>query len=333
MPTLPENLNNELEKAARSIKAGRDFFIAVHRNPDGDCLGCALALSSVLERLGKTSFLYSVSPLPENMLFLPGIEKFSAGGPPPQGRPFDSVIMIECSTPSRGGEVEAILSKAQAVINLDHHSTFEAYGTVNAVAPGLSSVCELACRLQTAFLELPLVPAEADCYYTGVVTDTGRFMYPSTTPYTHRIVADLIDSGARFALINKLVFGVKAYPAVKLLGRALEKLYLVDGGRTAVVVLERADFEACSAQGQHTEEIVNHGLMIPGVEVSVLFREEPDRITVNFRSAGAVDVSEIAGSFGGGGHRNAAGCKHSHAAVSDMMGRILPAISARYGQK
>ncbi|MDD4005076.1 MAG: DHH family phosphoesterase [Elusimicrobiaceae bacterium] len=333
MIALPENLNNELEKAARAIRAGRDFFIAVHRNPDGDCLGCALAMASVLGRLGKTCFLYSVSPIPENLGFLPGIDRFTADAGVPSGRQFDTALMMECSAPARAGAVEGILAATENTINLDHHSTFEPYGTVNAVAPGLSSVSELAGRLQTVLLGLPFTREEADCYYTGVVTDTGRFQYPSTTASTHRFAAELIDAGADFARINRLVYGVKAYPAVKLLGRALEKLYLADGGRTAVSVLALEDFEDCAARSQHTEEIVNYGVMIPGVRVSVLFREEPGRITVNFRSSGEVDVSAIAGEFGGGGHRAAAGCKHSGATLDELMGRILPAIAARYGRE
>ncbi len=330
MIPLPEQLNNELEKAAAGIRSGRDFFIAVHRNPDGDCLGCALAMASVLARLGKTSYLYSVSPLPENLSFLPGLSQFHAEELPPADHKFDSVIMMECSSPSRAGEVEYILKSADTVINLDHHRTFETYGTVNAVAPEFSSVSELAHRLQTEFLNLTLTADEASCYYTGAVTDTGRFLYPATTPDTHEAVAAFIAAGADFARINKLVYGTKAYPAVKLLGRALEKLYLADGGKTAVSVLTLKDFNDCDAQSQHTEEIVNYGVMIPGVSVSVLFREEAERITVNFRSSGSADVSAIAGQFGGGGHRNAAGCKRSRVSLKEVMDLILPAITAQY---
>ena len=330
MTSPTENLAPLLERAAESIRGGRDFFIAVHRNPDGDSLGCALAMASVLKRLGKRVYIYSHSPLPENISFLPGYGEINAQELPPAERVFDTAVMMECSSPSRGGEVEHILGRASSVINIDHHRTFEPYGTVNCVDPLSSSAAEIVYRLIADNLKMGLTPDEASCLYVGVATDTGRFLYPATTAQTHRAAADFIEAGAAFADMNAKIFMTKAYPALKLLGRALEKLWLEDAGRTAVSVLTVKDFEDCGAAAQHTEEIVNHGLMAPGVEVSVLFREEPERITVNFRSRGNRDVSLIAAGFGGGGHRNAAGCKLSHKALSEVMTEILRAVSALY---
>jgi len=181
------------------------------------------------------------------------------------------------------------------------------------------------------WLFAPHWSAKAEYLYVGLVTDTGRFHYPVTSARTHRVAADLIEAGVKPWKINDRIYATRALASLKLLGAALSKLTIVDGGRTAITSLTCNDFTEARALPQHTEYIVNQGLMVPGVRISVLFREEETRNSVNFRSKGNVDVSKIAKSFGGGGHRNAAGCK-SNLPLEDLKVKVLSAVKTAYEQ-
>ncbi len=326
--SLP-SMADDLPAVVKAIKKGRTFFLAGHQNPDGDTIGCGLCMASVLRRMGKKAFIFSTDPIPANLQFLPGVKKIAVGKLPSR-REYDVVLLMECSSPSRAGDIGDILGKAGAVVNIDHHRTFEPYGDVNYVVPTASSTAELVAGL-LARMGVKLTADEATCLYTGVATDTGRFHYPSTTGRTMRMAAGLLEAGAEAAKVNTLVYSTKPLAAVKLLGRALENLVVLDDGKAAVTRLTAKDFKDCSAQSQHTEDIVNYGLMVPGTEVSILFREEPEkgRTAVNFRSKGRVDVSRIAKMFGGGGHKNAAGLKSS-LSLGEIEKKVLAALRKEF---
>ena len=312
-----------------ALKNNNSFFLAGHQNPDGDTIGCMLCMASVLRRLGKKTWLYSADPVPDNLSFLHGASRINVGRLP-QKRKFDAAILLECSTPARAGEIKDVLSRVKKIINIDHHRTFENYGAVNYVDPASSSTAELLYGIISS-LNIKLNSREAEYLYVGLATDTGRFHYPVTSARTHRVAADLIEAGVKPWRINDKIYATRAFASLKLLGAALSKLTVLDGGRTAITWLSRKDFTDAKALPQHTEDIVNNGLMVPGVQISVLFREEESRISVNFRSKGIVDVSKIAKSFGGGGHRNAAGCK-SALPLEDLKEKILSAVKTAYEQ-
>ncbi|HOX22865.1 MAG TPA: bifunctional oligoribonuclease/PAP phosphatase NrnA [Elusimicrobiales bacterium] len=296
----------EPAQIARLLRKSRNCFIAVHQSPDGDTLGCALALYSVLRRMGKKALVFSSDPIPPSLSFLPNVQKVVLREPPE--RRFDTVVMMECSTPARAGNVCDVLAKAGTIINIDHHRTFTPYGTVNYVDKDASSTSEMLYGVFIA-MKIRLTKREAACLYAGLATDTGRFHYPVTSPRTHEVAAGLLRAGAPAAKINKLVYDVAPLPALKVLGLTLTNLKLIHGGKTAVSELRLKDMKAVGAVASDAEGVVNRGLMVPGVQVSVLFREDAGRINVNFRSTGRVDVSALARSFGGGGHKNASGCK------------------------
>ncbi|MFA5161200.1 MAG: bifunctional oligoribonuclease/PAP phosphatase NrnA [Elusimicrobiales bacterium] len=316
-----------LSALAETLKKYDSFFLAGHQNPDGDTIGCMLCMASVLRRFGKKSWLYSADPVPDNLSFLHGASRIHAGKLPSK-RNYDAAILIECSTPSRAGNIREVLSRVKAVVNIDHHRTFENYGTVNYVDPAASSTAELLYGIISA-MGIKISAREAEYLYVGLATDTGRFHYPSTTARAHTVAAALLETGFKPWKVNDRVYGTRAYPALKLLGAALSRLEMLDGGRTAFSFLTRQDIAAARALPQHTEDIVNYGLMVPGAQVSVLLREEESRLAVNLRSKGHVDVSKLAKLFGGGGHRNAAGCK-SQLSLSEMKNRMLAAVKAAY---
>jgi phosphoesterase RecJ-like protein len=299
------DLEKEFKRLEELIVGSESFFLAGHLNPDGDTIGSMLAIASVLKRLGKKVRLFSQDPVPENLRFLPHVKSIRSALP--KGR-FDAAILLECSVPSRGGALEPVLKRSGKVVNIDHHKTSEFYGDINIVEPHSSSTAEIVYRLLYN-MNVNLSRREATCLYTGMVTDTGRFHFPATSPRTLEVASRLLETGFKFSRVNDLLYATKACEALKILGRALESLELKAGGKLAVLTLRQSDFKHFGARSEHSENVINYGMMPPGVKAAVMFREEEGRVSVTFRSRGHLDVSVVAKAFGGGGHRNASGCR------------------------
>ncbi|MCM2266356.1 MAG: bifunctional oligoribonuclease/PAP phosphatase NrnA [Elusimicrobiales bacterium] len=320
------DLETEFKRLEELIAGSQTFFLAGHLNPDGDTIGSMLAIGSVLKRLGKKVRLFSQDPVPENLRFLPHVKNIHSRMP--VGK-FDAAILLECSTPSRGGALEPVLRRCGKVVNIDHHKTSEFYGDINIVEPHSSSTAEIVYRLFYN-MNVNMTRREATCLYTAIVTDTGRFHFPATTPRTLEIASRLLETGFKFSRINDLLYATKACESLKILGRALESLQLRSGGRLAVLTLLASDFKEFGARSEHSENVINFGMMPPGVKAAVMFREEEDRISVTFRSRGHLDVSAVAKAFGGGGHRNASGCRMRGAlpAVKEKVVSVLARLLA-----
>lgn len=316
------DLETEFKRLEELITGSQTFFMAGHLNPDADTIGSMLAIASVLKRLGKKVRLFSQDPVPENLRFLPHVKSIRSTLPKTK---FDAAILLECSVPSRGGALEPVLKRCAKVVNIDHHKTSEFYGDINIVEPHSSSTAEIVYRLFHN-MTVNVTRREAACLYTGMVTDTGRFHFPATSPRTLEIASRLLETGFKFSRINDLLYATKAPEALKILGRALESLEARAGGRLSVLTLTLADFKEFDARSEHAENVINYGMMPPSAKAAVMFREENERISVTFRSRGHIDVSLVAKGFGGGGHRNASGCRLK-ATLDEAKARVLPVLT------
>ncbi len=299
-------MEKELRKIQNLIHKHKTFFLAGHINPDGDTLGSMLALSSVLKRMGKRVYLFSNDPIPANLSFLPKVKTIKIGKIPKAS--YDVMILLESSTPKRAGDLKNMDKKVKVLVNIDHHKTSERFGDINIIDNASASTAEIIYRLFYS-MKVKITKSEAISLYTGIVTDTGRFHYPATNPRTLEIAARLLQTGFDFSRINDLLFSTRAYKALKILARALLSMELAFSDKAAFMRLTNADFKETNASSEHTESVINHGMMVPGVKISVLFRQEANRVSITFRSKGNIDVSALAKKFGGGGHKHAAGCK------------------------
>ena len=310
----------------QALKNGKKFFIAGHQNPDGDSLGCTLTMVSLLTRLGKESYAYATPAVGSDLKFLPGLQQVHVDTLP-EKPDFDTVILLECSDRTRGGNLESVLQNAKTIINIDHHLISDEYGDINYIDSSASSTAEIIFQLFEASEDnlLP-TPEEATCLYTGLETDTGRFLHSNTTAEALRVASALVAVGADIDKINQVIYFTKPYIDLKLLGRALEKMELRFDNKYSQIVLTRRDFEALGATPAQTQGIVSQPTMIPGVEVSSLIKEDPDKISVNLRARNSVDVSKIAQHFGGGGHARAAGFKVSGKALEDVTGELAEVV-------
>lgn len=295
----------KLSDISKIIKQSKTFFIAGHVKPDGDSLGSALALWSMLKRLGKKASVYCADDVPDMLKFLYGAKFVKKRAP--KNSSFDCAIILESVNFSRMGD---IISPGQAkkIINIDHHSIFTDFGNVNYIVPESSSTAELVLKI-FEYLKIKPTKNEADSMYTGLVTDTGRFQHLNSNPESHIAAAQLIKYGVSPNDIFHKVYANSSISSLNLLGFALSELKTIFDGKMAYTIVTKNMLKKSGAKEEETEGIVNFGMMIKGVKVSCLFKEVDSKTTkISFRSVKGFNVLEIVKKCGGGGHKNAAGC-------------------------
>jgi bifunctional oligoribonuclease and PAP phosphatase NrnA len=197
------------------------------------------------------------------------------------------------------------------VLDIDHHHDNTRFGEVNLIVADASSTGEV---LRDVFAELgvELTPEIAEPLYIALVTDTGRFQYTNTTPKSLRLAAELVEAGADVHQVFQQVYESVEFAKLKLLARALERARVLEGGRIVVSYLVRTDFAEVGAAEAYSEGIIDYLRAVEGSELSALIREPPrddgpvHRVSLR-ASIDELDVSAIARTFGGGGHRQAAG--------------------------
>lgn len=306
---LPAKKRNKIfNDILKAVKKGKTFLLSGHHKPDGDTIGSELAFASYLRRLKKKVRIVNAEPVPEGLRFLPGIDKVEALKKV-EGH-FDVVVVFECSGADRMGNILDLDTQAGTVINIDHHRHHAYFGDINLIDQDASSNSE---QLVPFFshAKSKLTKDEAAALYVGLVTDTGRFQQENANPESHRVAAALHEAGIDVADICRKLFATRSQAALKVLGRGLGSLRLEAEGRVAVLQVNEKDFAETGAGPDDTEDIVNHGLMVPTVEAVVFVRPTgtvPGECKVSFRGKGRVDLCKVAVSFNGGGHKNASGC-------------------------
>jgi phosphoesterase RecJ-like protein len=307
---------NELQKIksiVSIIKNSKTFFIAGHVKPDGDSIGSCLALRSVLNRIGKKASVYCIDEIPRFLSFLKGAGNIKKSVR--KNEVFDCAIILECVNFERMGDIIAP-SQAKKIINIDHHCVFTDFGDVNYIVPASSSTAELVLKIFET-MKIKLLKSEAECLYTGIVTDTGRFQQLNTTPNSHIAAAKLIEAGVSPNDVCMKIYESNSLEGIKLLGLALENVKTDFNGTFAYTVVTEEMFLKSGANAAETEGIVNFLLSIEGVKVACLFKETgPSSTKASFRSVKDVDILSIVKQCGGGGHKNAAGCTLRSDAVS-----------------
>jgi bifunctional oligoribonuclease and PAP phosphatase NrnA len=325
---------SDMEAVVETLRAGERFIVTSHDNPDGDALGSVLATHLGLVSLGKDSVMVlgGIHPLPGEYAFLRLGERGLLRAAPSDVSE-RVLVAVDCAQESRIVEPTLVLS-APVTVNVDHHHDNTRFGTVNLVVDDASSTAEV---LADVFDELGVVrtPALAEALYTAIVTDTGRFQYSNTTPKALRLAAELVEAGADVGRVFVEVYESTPFPKLKLLARALEHATELADGRIVVSELTREDFEAAGADEPYSEGIIDHLRAVDGAELVALVRELPEGAPARRKGSlrshpNGVDVSAIARSFGGGGHRRAAGFS-TDLAMDEITQRIVEAFAAADG--
>jgi phosphoesterase RecJ-like protein len=302
-------VTSEPAAVADALRSHDRFLLVTHENPDGDALGSILAMKLALDALGKDSemYLYGDAPLPREYGFMP-LDTLHRRLP---GDASERVLVaLDCANAQRLGPDPTLLESAPLTIDIDHHHDNTRFGQINLVVGDASSTGEV---LRDLFAELgvALTPAIAEALYIAVVTDTGRFQYTNTTPKALRLAAELVEAGADVHRVFQGVYESVEFAKLKLIGRALERAQVYDGGRLVVSYLLRSDFSDLNVAEAYSEGIIDYLRAVDGAEVAALIREPPREgpaRRVSLRASNdEIDVSAIARKSGGGGHRQAAG--------------------------
>ena len=312
-------LDLQLTATRAFIEEADDFLLTTHVNSDADGLGACMAWAHLLKGLGKRADIGLPEPPAGQCSFLAGWDGVRHFADLDLTR-YRCAIVADCPSLDRIGPVRPGLSPDIRLLNIDHHQGNECFGAVNIVEE-VSSTCELLYHLASGLgYEVDAVAAAQ--LYAGILFDTGGFRFSLTTDTTFEVAADLVRRGARLDAIAEGVFGNKSFGSVKQRGHAIESLVLHLGGRVAVLHLDLAAMSA-----GEPDEVVNYGMMIQGVEVAVLLKERaPGCYRISLRSRDKVDVSQVASTFGGGGHARAAGLELT-GVPQDVVEDILTEIS------
>jgi phosphoesterase RecJ-like protein len=296
-----------IDRIIETIREKQTFCVVGHIRPDGDCVGSQLGLALALRAEGKKVVCWNEDAAPQKLKFLDPDGLFQN---PRRGQRFDCVIATDCASFERLGVVGACVSKRDLLINIDHHESNTRYGDINWVSPREPSTGELIFRLLKV-ARWPITKQIADCLFTAVSTDTGSFQYATTRPGTFHTGAELVTRGADLAKICDEVY--QSYPVsrARLLKHVYSKFRLTDNDRIAWFWLKKADLARTGADSNDTEGLIDHIRAIEPVVVACVFEElEPELTRISLRSKSAkVNVSDICGQFGGGGHPAAAGAR------------------------
>ncbi|MCY6483929.1 bifunctional oligoribonuclease/PAP phosphatase NrnA [Clostridium aestuarii] len=293
------------------IRKSEKIGITYHVSPDGDALGSSLALMQGLLKLGKEVYIMSKDILPENFGYLPSSLKIDKNNCCVLENT-DTVIVLDCGNVERISSNMKFQNSNYTLINIDHHLSNDLYGDLNYVNAKAAATAEIVyelLNLMDVFIDKDI----ATCLYTALITDTGSFKHSNTTPLTHNIAANLINTGIDFSQIHRNIFENMNFSRLKLHGRVIDNMFLVLNEEVCVMELTQKLLDEFELDKADTSDIISIGTKINTVEVTLLLKESQEGTKVSLRSKSKVDVRKIAEVFGGGGHIRASGflCKKS----------------------
>jgi phosphoesterase RecJ-like protein len=299
-------LGSTLDQAADAISAAPSLALACHHTPDGDALGSMLALHHLALAAGKQSVASWPEPfdVPPHYTFLPGLDLTTKPADFPHEP--DLMVTFDCGSLGRLGELAPAAQRARQLIVVDHHSTNDGYGTVNLIDPD-AAASAVVVRHLLARLGWDLNREAAQCLYTGLVCDTGRFQYDCTTPAVFALAKELAAFDLPIGAMNRQLFEEHRLAYLRLAGAALQRAEYDADRRFVASWVTSADLAQFDVGLDETEGLIDLLRRTTEADVSCVLKETPDGTKASLRSVNGFDVGELAIAFGGGGHRSAAG--------------------------
>lgn len=279
--------------------------IGGHVRPDGDCVGSTLGLYQYIKKCFPNIHVdVYLEDIPESFKSMIPVSEEILHEIDSKKR-YDLFVALDCGDAGRLGFSAPLFENAKATVCIDHHVSNTSFADENYIVPDASSTSELVYNL----LDKEKITTEiAECLYLGIVHDTGVFQYSCTSPETMEAAADLMRKGIRSNEIIDKTFYEKTYAQNQILGRALLESFLFMDGKCIVSYITKKIMDFHGVTPKDLEGIVSQLRVIKDVEVAILLYETaPQEYKVSLRATGDIDVSKVAGFFGGGGHKKAAG--------------------------
>lgn len=300
-------MSDPLRKAADAISAAETIVTMGHIGPDGDSLGSMIAIARAATNAGKQAYATFGEPFVVGKQF--GYLDQSTLVPPRKvPDEIDVAVVVDTSVPSRLGSALPIVERAKTVVVVDHHLSQDGeIGDILVIDTAAGAAAQVVYRL-LAELGWGIDAEIATALYTGIVTDTGRFQYSATSPEVHRITAALLDAGVEPPVVGRHVYEESPFAYLHVAGAVLARAELNAELRLVWSVLTRENLAKQELKYEDADGLIDLIRIAEESDVACLLREiGDDKYKGSLRSRGRVDVSRIAGLFGGGGHHNAAG--------------------------
>ena len=309
----------DVKECVALLKEYDNYLILSHRNPDGDTLGSAFALKRALNGMGKKSMVRCIDDIHPKFSYL-WAELDNAD------ITFDKIIAVDVADKKLLGESFEKEYGDNVWLCIDHHMSNREYAQnllLEDRAAAAVVIYEVICQLG-----VEITPEIANCIYTGLATDTGCFMFSNTTPTVHRIAAEMMEKGADYTVINRLMFETKTLSYMKLEQMAVSTIESHFDGKCAIMTITRKMFEESGSSSSECDGIAGIPRKIEGVLVGVTIRERHDgSYKVSLRTVEPIDASKICGKVGGGGHNRAAGCEFN-CSLDEVKQTLLEIIKA-----
>jgi bifunctional oligoribonuclease and PAP phosphatase NrnA len=304
---------NELSAAVDFLRRTDKLIITAHDTPDGDALGSECAIRRALLGMGKKAIILNADPTPRKFAFLDpdnAICVLQDEAQVPVDVETYGLLMLDTNDIHNiGCTATLVLPRVREYFIVDHHENEEDVLTGNLILKSASSTAEIVYQiLREMGIEIDLPMAEA--LYTGIIYDTGCFIYPKTTAITFDIARHLVQCGVQPNAVYTRVYESNSISALLLQSRVLSTLELAHANHVALLTMSREMIRDSGANYEEADGIINIPLRSEDVRVSIFFKENTDGLLrCSLRSKGAINVAEIAQTFGGGGHQTAAGFK------------------------
>ena len=293
----------ELQNIVEAIRIRQRFVISSHSRPDGDSIGSQLAAAYALRALGKQVTVVNADPAPPPLMQFPGVPEIRIADR--ADGEFDAAIIMECGDLARTGIAGL---ERFFVINIDHHPGNSAYGQANWFDASAAACGEMVFDLVRE-LNVPLTRDIATHIYLAILTDTGSFHYSGLSPRTFDICRETLEAGVDPVLVARNVYDSNNIGRLKLFGALLNAMQIDPTARIAIMYFDHEMARRTGGTYEDTEGIINLPLTVKEIQAVVFFKQaEGDEYRVSMRSKGDIDIGAVAKEFGGGGHKNAAGC-------------------------
>lgn len=300
-----------LNNALKALRSAKKVLVVSHVNPDGDTLGCMIALGLALMQKNKKVALVCQDAVPTRYQFLPGSELVQSG----YRETADVAVAVDCGGERQLGKARAAFFRAKTTVQVDHHDFGDAFGKIQVLEPDASAVGEIVFHLIRG-LKAEVTPAIATCLLTSIIVDTGAFRFSNTRSKTFEICARLSKKGVDVQHLIEEAYWVRSRATALLSSCAILNARFSKDGALAWAAVSQRDVQRYGASLSDADSVADELRSIEGVKIAALFRETPHKSTrVSLRSRKGIHVALVAQRFGGGGHHNSAGCSIARGAA------------------
>ncbi len=307
------------------LESGHRVALVTHVHPDGDAYGSVLGLKHILSEKVLLVDAFAEKDSHSKYSFLPSFSELK-GEDEVGDNEYDLCFVLDCGNKARVDGFSSLLASSKRVVNIDHHISNTGFGEVNWVDPSASSTSEILTHL-TADFSLTINAEAATCLLTGIIMDTGSYLYDSTTKNTHVATAFLLDQGADHASIRYNLFQNRPLQNVKFLGYLIGKMELMLNNQVVLLTVSDELLNRFNVAYEDLDEFISYVRDISGVELAIIFKElSPEETKISLRSKKWCDVNELASNFNGGGHERAAGAV-MQGTLDEARKKLIPLVT------